>query len=140
MFKKTITYTDYNDVERTETFYFNLNEAEILEMEASENGGYAEMLKSVVDSKDSKQIMQLFKTLLLKSYGIKTPDGKGFMKSKEIVDEFEHSAAYSKIFMDLCTNAEEASRFVQFVLPLKPEQREAIKDSAKTTSLPSELK
>ena len=31
MIKKTVTYTDYNGVERTESFYFNLSKAEVME-------------------------------------------------------------------------------------------------------------
>ena len=39
MLKKTITYTDYNDNERTEDFYFNFSKAELTEMELSTVGG-----------------------------------------------------------------------------------------------------
>ena len=33
MLKKTITYEDFNGVERKEDFYFNLSKAEIMEMQ-----------------------------------------------------------------------------------------------------------
>ena len=33
MIKKTITYTDYNGVSRTEDFWFNLTTAELMKME-----------------------------------------------------------------------------------------------------------
>lgn len=51
MLKKTITYEDYNGVERKEDFYFNLTKAEIMEMEMSEAGGMSEMIKKIVDAK-----------------------------------------------------------------------------------------
>lgn len=137
MFKKTITYTDYNDVERTETFYFNLNKAEVIEMETEEEGGYGEMLKRVVESKDPKVIMKVFKNLILKSYGIKSEDGKGFAKSEEISKEFENSAAFGEIFMELCTNAESASEFISRIMPMTNEQRKEVMEQAKTTSLTS---
>lgn len=134
MFKMTQTYTDYDGNEKTETFYFNLNKVEILEMEAEEDGGYSDMLKRVVESKDSKELMKLFKQLLLKSYGVKTEDG-GFAKSEELVKKFEQSAAYPEIFMTLCTDAKKASDFVSYVMPLNEQQRNELKD-AKVSELP----
>ena len=80
MLKKTITYTDYNGVERKEDFYFNLTKAELMEMEMSTKGGLAEMIQRVVDSKDVPEIIKIFKELVLKAYGEKSPDGKRFIK------------------------------------------------------------
>jgi hypothetical protein len=134
MFKMTQNYTDYNGDEKTGVFYFNLNKVEILEMEAEEDGGYSDMLKRVVESKDSKELMKLFKQLLLKSYGVKTEDG-GFAKSEELTKKFEQSAAYPEIFMTLCTDAKKASDFVAYVMPLNEQQRNELKD-AKISELP----
>ena len=38
MFKKTITYEDYNGVKRTEDFHFHFSKAEIIEMQLSTAG------------------------------------------------------------------------------------------------------
>ena len=57
MFKKTVTYTDYDGVERTESFYFNLSEAEIVEMELGTEGGWRERMQRIIDSKDAPTIM-----------------------------------------------------------------------------------
>mgnify|MGYP006874292219 CR=1 FL=1 len=84
MLKKTITYTDYNGVERTEDKYFNLSKAEIMEMEMSTAGGFAEMVQGIVKAQDAPAIMKIFKDIILKSYGEKSPDGKRFIKSKEL--------------------------------------------------------
>lgn len=45
MLKKTITYTDCNDVERTEDFYFNLSKAEVIEMELTTTGGMTKVIE-----------------------------------------------------------------------------------------------
>ena len=103
MLKKTITYTDYNGVERTEDKYFNLSKAEIMEMEMSTAGGFAEMVQGIVKAQDAPAIMKIFKDIILKSYGEKSPDGKRFIKSKELSDEFSQTEAYSDLFMELCT-------------------------------------
>lgn len=142
MLKKTITYTDYNGEERKEDFYFNLNRAEVIEMEIGTAGGYAEMLKRIVETRDGAQIMKVFKTLILKSYGIKSPDGKQFQKSEEITKAFEQSEAYSELFVSLCTNAEEAVKFINGVLPMTEEQRKqaavkAAEYKSEITGIPS---
>lgn len=117
MLKKTITYTDYNGSERTEDFYFNLTKAEIMEMEMSTTGGLTEMINRIVAAQDAPAIISIFKELILKAYGVKSPDGKRFVKSKELATEFSQTEAYSQLFMELATNADEASKFVNGIVP-----------------------
>ena len=117
MIKKTITYTDYNNVERTEDFYFNLTKAEVMEMELSTAGGLAEMITKIVSAQDAPAIIKIFKELVLKAYGEKSPDGKRFIKSEEISAAFAQTEAYSKLFVELATNADVASEFVNGIVP-----------------------
>lgn len=117
MLKKTVQYTDYNGVERKEDFYFNLSKAEITEMEMSVEGGFSKMLEEIVNSKDNVRIVQLFKDIVLKSYGEKSPDGRRFIKSKEIAEAFSQTEAYSDIFMELALNEEAAAAFINGIMP-----------------------
>lgn len=117
MLKKTITYTDYNGLERTENFYFNLSKAEIAEMELTTVGGFAEMIQRVVDAQDQAAIVKIFKDLILKAYGEKSEDGKRFMKSDEIATAFAQTEAYSILFMELATDADSAAAFVNGIIP-----------------------
>ncbi|MEG1523834.1 MAG: hypothetical protein RR475_02280 [Clostridia bacterium] len=117
MLKKTITYVDYNGLERTEDFYFNLSKAEIMEMEMSTTGGLTEMISKIVSAQDAPAIIKVFKDLVLKAYGEKSPDGKRFVKNKEIADAFSQTEAYSQLFMDLATNADAAAAFVNGIVP-----------------------
>ena len=117
MFKKTVTYTDYNDVERTETFFFNLTQAEVLEMELSTTGGLSAMIQGVIDAKDTPQLIKIFKELVLKAYGEKSPDGRRFIKSPELTEAFAQTEAYSDIFMELATNDKAATAFVHGITP-----------------------
>lgn len=117
MIKKTITYTDYNGVERTEDHYFNLTKAEIMEMELSTTGGLAEMIQKITKAQDAPAIIKVFKDLVLKSYGEKSPDGRRFIKSKELSDAFAQTEAYSQLFMELATDADAASKFVNGIMP-----------------------
>lgn len=117
MLKKTITYIDYNGVERKEDFYFNLTKAEIMEMEMSISGGLTEMINRIVAAQDAPAIVKIFKELVLKAYGIKSPDGKRFIKSEELATEFAQTEAYSQLFMELATDADAASAFVNGIVP-----------------------
>lgn len=121
MLKKTITYPDYNGVERTEDFYFNLSKAEILEMEMGTSGGLAEMIQKIVATQDAPAIIKIFKDLVLKAYGEKSADGRRFSKVDEngapLYRNFEETEAYSILFMELATNADAAEDFVNGIVP-----------------------
>ena len=117
MLKKTIEYTDYNDVKRKEDFYFNLTKAEIMEMELSTTGGLAEMIQKIIDTQDTPQIIKMFKDLVLKAYGEKSADGKRFIKNDDIRDGFAQTEAYSELFMELATDANAAASFVNGIVP-----------------------
>lgn len=117
MLKKTITYTDYNGVERKENFYFNLTKAEIMEMELGTEGGLTEMVQKVIDTQDIPQLVKIFKDLVLKAYGEKSPDGRRFIKSNEIKESFAQTEAYSELFMELATDADAAATFVNGIIP-----------------------
>lgn len=118
MIKKTMTYTDYNGIQRTEDFYFNLTKAEVAEREMSTAGGLAEMIQRVVDANDAPAIIKIFKELILKAYGEKSPDGKRFVKSEEISNAFAQTEAYSDLFMELATDADAAAKFVNGIIPV----------------------
>lgn len=117
MLKKTVTYVDYNGVERTEDFYFNLSKAEVAELELSVNGGFSKMLEDVVSANDSAKIVELFKKMVLMSYGEKSADGKRFVKSKELAEAFSQTEAYSEIFMELALDDKAAAAFVNGIMP-----------------------
>lgn len=117
MLKKTITYTDYNGVERTEDHYFNLSKAELMEMEVGTTGGFVEMVNKVVAANDMPTLIKIFKDMILKAYGEKSLDGKRFMKSDEIATAFSQTESYSILFMELATDADAASKFVNGVIP-----------------------
>lgn len=130
MLKKTITYTDYNGVERTEDFYFYLSKADLIEMEMGTTGGFAEMIQKVVNAQDAPAIIKIFKDLILKAYGEKSADGKRFIKNDEIRDAFSQTEAYSQLFMELATDSDAAAKFVNGIMPA--DVSEKIQNNAET--------
>lgn len=117
MISKTITFTDYDGNERTEKFSFHLTKAEMAEMEMSTTGGMSEMVQRIVEAKDVPAIVRIFKELILKAYGVKSPDGRRFIKSAELTEEFTQTEAYSQLFMELSTNPDEAAKFINGIMP-----------------------
>jgi hypothetical protein len=116
MIKKTITYTDYSGNKREEDFYFNINKAEAMEMEFMEAGGMVNMIRRIIKENDPAKLVTIFKNIILKSYGEKSPDGKRFIKSQELIDAFTQTEAYSQLFMELSTDADKASEFINGIL------------------------
>jgi hypothetical protein len=117
MLKKTVKYTDYDGEERIEDIYFNLNKAEILEMEMREKTGLEKLIKRIIAERDNEKLVDLFKIIVLKAYGQKSLDGKRFIKSKELSDEFEQSEAYVEVFLSLALDEEAAIAFFNGIIP-----------------------
>lgn len=117
MLKKLIKYTDYNGNERSENFYFNLNKAELMEMELGVTGGMRQLLQLILDKQDIPKIIDAFKTIILKAYGEKSPDGRIFNKSKELSDAFAHTEAYSELYMEMISDANKAAAFINGIMP-----------------------
>lgn len=127
MLKKSITYTDFNGVERTEDFFFNLTKAEIMELELGVTGGLTAMVQGVVMAQDTPSLIKIFKELILKSYGEKSADGKRFIKINDagvsLANNFAQTEAYSELFMLLATNEDEASNFIRGIVPSDVSER-----------------
>jgi hypothetical protein len=115
--KKTVEYEDYNGEQVKEDLFFNLTKAELVELELSEEGGLANALQKIIDSEDGRGIVAQFKKILLMAYGIRSSDGKRFIKTQQLREEFESSEAYSTLFMELVTDAEYAAEFVNAIIP-----------------------
>ena len=117
MYRKVMTYIDFNGNERTETFRFNLTKAELTKMLTAATGGLDKKLQEIIEKRDIPKLMENFEMILDNSYGEISPDGRRFMKSAEILDAFKETQAYSDFYMLLVTNDEEAAAFINGVLP-----------------------
>lgn len=117
MYKIREKYEDYDGNERVEEFYFNLTKAEITDMELTTEGGMSAMLNRIIAAKDTAKLIAVFKDLILRSYGQKSPDGRRFIKSDELTKEFTETPAYSQIYLRLATDDKAATEFVNNVIP-----------------------
>lgn len=110
MYKKTITYTDFFGNEHTDDFYFNLTEAETVELNIRQD------LETIKNTREPNQLMDAFKHFIQMSFGLRTPEG-GFIKEERAYKLFISGNAYSKLFMELIQDAAYAAEFVNGVLP-----------------------
>lgn len=138
MLKETFTYTNFNDVEVTETVRFNLTQAEIAEMELSSEGGMVAMLEHIVETKDTPKLMETFKKIILAAYGEVSPDGRRFIKSEEMGIAFSQTPMYDELLVKLLTVNGAADAFMRGIMP--KELTDAQKQRAAIENLNNNLK
>lgn len=119
----TIKYTDFNGVEREEDFRFNLTEAELMDLNLSKKGGLEETLKQIINTQDVPALADLFKSIINKAYGIKSPDGRNFIKNDKILADFVSTQAYSNLYMMLITDTDKATEFINGIVPQSVAER-----------------
>lgn len=117
MLKRNITYEDFNGDTVTETFYFNLTKPEILELEVSYKEGIEGALKKMLAEEDRAALLELFKKIITSSYGEKSVDGKRFIKSAQLTEEFTQTNAYATLYMELLADSDAAANFINGVVP-----------------------
>ena len=122
MLKKTVKYIDFDGNEREEDHYFHLNKVELTEMEVENEGGMTYKLQQIIQELDRKKMVEMFKDIILRSYGEKSPDGKHFIKSKEITDRFACTEAFVEVYMEVTASAENAAAFVNGIIPPLPKE------------------
>jgi hypothetical protein len=132
MLKKTIKYENFLGIEVEEDFYFNYTLAEIASMKLREAGGIEAKLQKIVNTKDQPKLFELFTDLILNAYGEISPDGKRFIKSKELSEAFSQTEAFSQLFMELLGDEKAAADFVTACMPASI-QAEMIKQAKQTT-------
>lgn len=139
MLKHPITYEDFNGETHTEDFFFHVNKAEIIDMEVEHKEGMQQWIDNIIKSDDRKAIVEEFKKIILFAIGEKSPDGKHFVKTKEISQNFSHHAAYPVLFMQLATDADAGAAFIKGVLPsdMGPAIEKAVAELEKSPTPPT---
>lgn len=138
MLKKTITFEDFDGNSHTEDFYFNLSKTELYEMNVSEKGGFSDYLQQIIVEENGREIIRIMREILQKAYGVRSPDGKKFVKNEEVWNEFKDSAACDSLLFELYSDSVKAAEFFRGIAPAElVDQVEPI-DSANLT--PDELR
>lgn len=130
MFIETFKYEDFNEEQREEVCCFHLSESKITDMNLSQEGGLMEYIKRIVQTRSSKELADLFKSLIIRSYGVKSLDGRRFIQTPEVVTEFMQTPMYDQLYMRLATDTDYAIKFLIGILP-KSMQKELNADKLK---------
>lgn len=117
MLVKRISYTDYNGNQRSEDFYFNLNKGEIFNMQFGTEGGLDKAIQKIIQTEDTPKIVKIFQDIILNAYGVKSDDGRRFIKSEELSTEFKQTEAYSELLMELVSDEKKAAEFINALMP-----------------------
>lgn len=141
MLKREITFEDFNGETVTEVHYFNLTKTELVELELDYSGGIENNIMAIVEARDGKTLMKEFKKIILMAYGKKSEDGRRFVKTDALREEFTQTAAFDALFYELATDEEAAAKFIEGVIPkMNDEEKDQLKakmaDKLKTEERP----
>lgn len=142
MYSRKVKYEDYDGNQREKECFFNLNKAELLELQMSWDGGLEKVLEKIVAEHDQKRMIEMFKMIMLKSYGEKSLDGDRFIKNAKLTEEFTQTEAYSELFMLFATDADAASEFINGIIPksLVEETKKLEAEQNNITQIPQQTK
>lgn len=141
MLKREITFEDFNGETVTEVHYFNLTKTELVELELDYSGGIENNIMAIVEARDGKTLMKEFKKIILMAYGKKSEDGRRFVKTDALREEFTQTAAFDALFYELATDEAAAAKFIEGVIPkMNDEEKDQLKakmaDKLKTEERP----
>lgn len=130
MFTKTVNYTDFNDNEVTETLYFNLSKRELVKMAMDlpkeirekiskdpDNVNEQEAAIALATSLGEKGVFEFIEELVKNAYGVKSEDGRKFLKDPKLSEEFTHSIAYDELIMEFMSDENAGLEFVNKLIP-----------------------
>ena len=129
MIKKTITYTDLNDAENTEDYYFHINKGEMMRMQLSEGMALDVKIDRLIQTRDYKEIVATIESFIDLSYGVRSENGKSFIENPKQLELFKSSEAYSELVWSLYTDEDEMRDFIFGIFPsnLKEVTEETLK-------------
>lgn len=125
MLRKEITFTDYNGVEKTMPFYFNINKTEMVDMEIRTPQGYEQKVRSLLKENDRVKIYDFFKNFIKMTYGVKSEDGSAFVKNDKVFEEFTYSPAYDQLILDFLNDPDSITAFIEGVMPKMTKEEQA---------------
>ena len=138
MFSRTFEYKGYDGNMHKDTYWFNLDEAELTKMELSRVGGIRGFMTRLMKENRPAEIVDMFEKIILGSVGERTADGRRFVKNQEIIDDFRFTPAYSQLFMELVSSSEKLSEFFRGCIPEEvaakiTEKEQALAEAGLTT-------
>lgn len=133
MFSREFEYTGYDGQPKKDTYWFNLSEAELYEIELSSIRGFTGEMTKLLQEERTKEIVDKFKGIILGSVGVVSSDGRKFLKSEEIKEDFYRSRAYEQLFVELVSSGAKLAEFLKGAIPEDLRQRMEEKEAEEAT-------
>ena len=130
MFSKEFEYTGYDGKPKKDTYWFNLSEAELYEIDLSSIRGFTGEMNKLLKEERTKEIVDAFKNIILGAVGTVSADGRKFLKSEEIREDFYRSKAYSQLFVELVSSGAKLAEFLKGAIPEEIRQRMDVDENA----------
>lgn len=136
MYKIDLEYEDFTGETVQETLYFNLTKTEAMALASKEDGKYVDILKNIAEMGNPQRILEVFTELVLSSYGVRSEDGRRFMKNDTLREEFRCSAAFDELMSRLITDKDTSVEFINAIIPTKGinDMLEKMKENTKEIS------
>lgn len=115
MIAKTIKYVDYNGVEKTGTYWFNMNRADLFQLELDGDEGWTDRVKRLIEEQNTREVVKIIEQFIRDSYGVKTPDG-GFDKDPKHLQKFMQTDAYSELIWSFVEHPDEFGDFINGIV------------------------
>ena len=113
MLKKHVKYQGFDGEIIEEDLYFNLTRMDAIELSSLyESKDLAAYMDEIVKNKDIASLYRVLKDIVLLAYGVKSEDGKRFIKNDVVKKEFEESLAFAQLIEDLHETDSALSEFV----------------------------
>nr|DAF62657.1 MAG TPA: hypothetical protein [Siphoviridae sp. ctuBK6] len=101
MLKQKVQYEDFDGATQVEDLYFNLNRMELIALQSRYGKeDMAAYIDKLVEDKDIEKVYEILNDIVLSAYGLRSEDGKRFLKSETIREEFKQSLAYDALIED----------------------------------------
>lgn len=123
MFSREFEYTGYDGQPKKDTYWFNLTEAELYEIDLSSIRGFTGEMTKLLKEERTKEIVDSFKAVILGAVGNVSADGRKFIKNEEIKEDFYRSKAYSQLFVELVSSGEKLAAFLKAAIPEEIRQK-----------------
>lgn len=101
MIKQQVRYEDFDGIQQEETLYFNLNRMELIALQARYGkDDMAKYIEKVQAEEDYQKMYDLLNDIVLTSYGVRSEDGKRFIKNDQVREDFKTSLVYEALIED----------------------------------------
>lgn len=119
MYHICVKYEDLNGDPTSEDLYFHMSAKEWVKADGdkAEDGGYEKYINRMIDEQNAINVLRVLEDIVRRAYGVKSPDGKKFIKDVQTTEEFLESLAYDAFLDELLYTEGTSAAFIKSIIP-----------------------